>query len=159
MSAMVDLLRLNVHLAHFLVAKISSRAELLLFSRRALRYGGVFLRHIYVVALAAVIKQIIADLCEVVHALPTRKSPSIQHELAPQGIAKARASVGKEDLPMSKLHQLYAQKAAPTWSGSVTLDDPGCVKTRNKITHVPYLIAVVLFCLFCLISLLLEAFR
>jgi hypothetical protein len=60
---------------------------------------------------------------------------------------------------MSKLHQLYAQKAAPTWSGSVTLNDPGCVKTRNKITRVPYLIAVVLFCLFCLISLLLEAFR
>ena len=60
---------------------------------------------------------------------------------------------------MSKLHQLYAQKAAPTWSGSVvTLNDPGCV-TRNKITRVPYLIAVVLFCLFCLISLLLEAFR
>ena len=58
---------------------------------------------------------------------------------------------------MSKLHQLYAQKAAPAWSGSVvTLNDPGCVKTRNKITRVPYLIAVVLF---CLISLLLEAFR
>jgi hypothetical protein len=61
---------------------------------------------------------------------------------------------------MSKLHQLYAQKAAPTWSASVvTLNDPGCVKTRNKITRVPYLIAVVLFCLFCLISLLLEVFR
>jgi hypothetical protein len=61
---------------------------------------------------------------------------------------------------MSKLHQLYARKAAPTWSGSVvTLNDPGCVRTRNKITRVPYLIAVVLFCLFCLISLLLEAFR
>jgi hypothetical protein len=61
---------------------------------------------------------------------------------------------------MSKLHQLYAQKAAPTWPGSVvTLNDPGCVKTRNKITRVPYLIAVVLFGLFCLISLLLEASR
>ena len=64
---------------------------------------------------------------------------------------------------MSKSHQLYAQKAAPTWSGSVvTLNDPGCVKTRNKITRVPhliYLISVVLFCLFCLMSLLLEAFR
>jgi hypothetical protein len=61
---------------------------------------------------------------------------------------------------MSKLHQLYAQKAAPTWSGSVvTLNDPGCVNTRNRITRVPYLIAVVLFCLFCLISLLFEAFR
>jgi len=61
---------------------------------------------------------------------------------------------------MSKLHQLYAQKATPTWSASVvTLNDPGCVKTRNNITRVPYLIAVVLFCLFCLISLLLEAFR
>ena len=35
MPAMVDLLRLDVHLAHFLVAKISSRVELLLFSRRA----------------------------------------------------------------------------------------------------------------------------
>ena len=149
---MVNLLRLDVHLAHFLVAKISSRVAV-----------GVFLRHIYVVALAAVIKQIIADLCEVVHALATRKGPNTQHELAPQGIAKARASVGKEYLPMSKLHQLYAQKAAPTWSGSVvTLNDPGCVKTRNKITRVPhliYLISVVLFCLFCLISLLLEAFR
>ena len=111
-------------------------------------------------ALAAVIKQIIADLCELVHTLATRKVPNTQHELAPQGIAKARASVGKEYLPMSKLHQLYAQKAAPTWSGSVvTLNDPGCVKTRNKIARVPYLIAVVLFCLFCLISLLLEAFR
>ena len=61
---------------------------------------------------------------------------------------------------MSKLHQLYAQKAAPTWSPSVvTLNDPDRVKNRNKITRVPYLIAVVLFCLFCLISLLLEAFR
>ena len=61
---MVDLLRFDVHLAHFLVAKISSRVAV-----------GVFLRHIYVVALAAVIKQIIADLCEVVHTLPTRKVP------------------------------------------------------------------------------------
>ena len=61
---------------------------------------------------------------------------------------------------MSKSHQLYAQKAAPRWSGSVVaLNDPGCVKTRNKITRVPYLIAVVLFCLFYVISLLLEAFR
>ena len=61
---------------------------------------------------------------------------------------------------MSKLHQLYAQKAAPTWSASVVpLNDPGCVKTRNKITRVPYLIAVVLFCFFCLISLLLDAGR
>ena len=61
---------------------------------------------------------------------------------------------------MSKLHQLYDQKVVPAWSASVvTLNDPGCVKTQNKITRVPYLIAVVLFCLFCLISLLLEAFR
>ena len=61
---------------------------------------------------------------------------------------------------MSKLHQLYAQKAAPTWSASVVpLNDLGCVKTRNKITRVPYLIAVVLFCFFCLISLLLDAGR
>ena len=61
---------------------------------------------------------------------------------------------------MSKLHQLYPQKAAPTWSGSVvTLNDPDCVKTRNKIARVPYLIAVVLFGLFCLISLLLTASR
>ena len=42
---------------------------------------------------------------------------------------------------------------------SVPLNDLGCVKTRNKITRVPYLIAVVLFCLFCLISLLLTAGR
>ena len=45
---------------------------------------------------------------------------------------------------MSMLHQLYAQKAAPTWSGLVA--------TLNN----PYLIAVVFFGLFCLISLLLE---
>ena len=61
------------------------------------------------------------------------------------------------------LRELHAQKAAPTWSGSVvTLNDPGCVKTRNKITRIPYLIyliAVVLFCLFCLVSLLLETLR
>ena len=61
------------------------------------------------------------------------------------------------------LRELHAHKAAATWSGSVvTLNGPGCVKTRNKITRIPYLIyliAVVLFCLFCLISLLLEAFR
>ena len=48
---------------------------------------------------------------------------------------------------MSRLHQLYAQKAVPTRSGLVAkLNDP-------------YLIAVVLFCFFCLISLLLEAGR
>ena len=48
---------------------------------------------------------------------------------------------------MSSLHQVYAQKAAPTRSGLVAkLNDP-------------YLIAVVLFCLFCLISLLLTASR
>ena len=48
---------------------------------------------------------------------------------------------------MSKVHQLYAQKAAPTRSGLVAkLNDP-------------YLIAVVLFCFFCLISLLLDAGR
>ena len=88
-------------------------------------------------ALAAVIKQIIADLCELVHTLATRKVPNTQRELAPQSIAKARASVGKEYLPMSELHQLYAQKAAPTRSELVAkLNDP-------------YLIAVVLFCLFC----------
>ena len=47
---------------------------------------------------------------------------------------------------MSKLHELSAQKAAPAWSWSVaTLNDP-------------YLIAIVLFCLFCLVSLLLERF-
>jgi hypothetical protein len=46
---------------------------------------------------------------------------------------------------MSRLHQLYVQKAAPTQSGLVAkLNDP-------------YLIAVALFCLFCLISLLLTA--
>ena len=40
---------------------------------------------------------------------------------------------------MSKVHQLYAQKAAPTRSGLVAkLNDP-------------YLIAVVLFCLICLV--------
>ena len=42
MPAMVNLLRLDVHLAHFLVAKISSRVAV-----------AYFLRHIYVVALAA----------------------------------------------------------------------------------------------------------
>jgi hypothetical protein len=48
---------------------------------------------------------------------------------------------------MPRLHPLYPQKAAPTWSGLVArLNDP-------------YLIAVVLFCLFCLISLLLTAGR
>jgi hypothetical protein len=48
---------------------------------------------------------------------------------------------------MSRLHQLSAQEAAPTRSGFVAkLNDP-------------YLIAVVLFCLFCLISLLLDAGR
>ena len=52
--------------------------------------------------------------------------------------------------PMSKVHQLYAQKAAPTWSELVaTLNDP----------YLIYLIAIVLFCLFCLISLLLTAVR
>ena len=48
---------------------------------------------------------------------------------------------------MSRLRELYAEKAAPAWSWLVaTLNDP-------------YLIAVVLFCLFCLISLLLDAGR
>jgi hypothetical protein len=51
---------------------------------------------------------------------------------------------------MSKVHQLYAQKAAPTWSGLVArLNDP----------YLFYLFAVVLFCLFCLIGLLLIAVR
>ena len=51
---------------------------------------------------------------------------------------------------MSNLHQLYAQKAAPTWSELVArLNDP----------YLFYLFAVVLFCLFCLISLLLTAMR
>jgi len=48
---------------------------------------------------------------------------------------------------MSMLHQLYAQKAAPTWSGLVA--------TLNN----PYLIAIAffgLFGLFCVISLSLE---
>jgi hypothetical protein len=48
---------------------------------------------------------------------------------------------------MSELHQLYAKKAAPTRSGlAPKLNDP-------------YMIAVVLFCFFCLISLLLTAAR
>ena len=48
---------------------------------------------------------------------------------------------------MSRLRELYSQKAAPARSGLVaTLNDP-------------YPIAVVLFCLFCLISLLLTALR
>jgi hypothetical protein len=47
---------------------------------------------------------------------------------------------------MSKVHQLYAQKP----SGLVArLNDP----------YLIYLFAVVPFCLFCLISLLLEALR
>jgi hypothetical protein len=51
---------------------------------------------------------------------------------------------------MSSLHQVYAQKAAPTRSGLVArLNDP----------YLAYLIAVGLFCLFCLISLLLTAGR
>jgi len=48
---------------------------------------------------------------------------------------------------MTKLHQLYAQKAAPKWS-----------KLVPKLND-PYLIAVALFCFFCLISLLLTAGR
>jgi hypothetical protein len=48
---------------------------------------------------------------------------------------------------MTKLHQLYAQKAAPKWS-----------KLVPKLND-PYLIAVVLFSLFCMISLSLEAGR
>jgi hypothetical protein len=56
----------------------------------------------------------------------------------------------KGDLPMSEVHQLYAQKAPPTWSGLVArLNDP----------YLFHLFAVVLFCLFCLISLLLTAGR
>ena len=48
---------------------------------------------------------------------------------------------------MSKVHQLYAQKAAPAWSGLVArLNDP-------------YLFAVVSLGLFCLISFLLTAGR
>jgi hypothetical protein len=54
---------------------------------------------------------------------------------------------------MSGVHQLYAQKAAPAWSGLVArLNDP----------YLFYLFAVVLFCLFCLfclIRLLLTAVR
>ena len=51
---------------------------------------------------------------------------------------------------MSSLHQLYAQKAVPTPSELVAkLNDP----------YLAYLIAVGLFCLFCLISLLLTASR
>jgi hypothetical protein len=51
---------------------------------------------------------------------------------------------------MSKLRELYAekaapaQKAAPAWSWS------------GATLNAPYLIAIVLFCLFCLISLFLE---
>jgi hypothetical protein len=51
---------------------------------------------------------------------------------------------------MSKVHQLYAQKAAPTWSGLVA---------RLNDSYLIYLFAVVLFCLFYLISLLLTAGR
>ena len=49
---------------------------------------------------------------------------------------------------MSEVHQLYAQKAPPTWPELVArLNDP----------YLFHLFAVVLFCLFCLISLLLTA--
>jgi hypothetical protein len=48
---------------------------------------------------------------------------------------------------MSRLHQLYAQKAAPTRSELVAkLNDPYLIAV----------VAVVLFCLFCLISLLFD---
>ena len=48
------------------------------------------------------------------------------------------------------LRELHVQKAASTQSGLVArLNDP----------YLFYLFAVGLFCLFCLISLLLEAFR
>ena len=51
---------------------------------------------------------------------------------------------------MSEVHQLYAQKAAPAWFGlAARLNDP----------YLFYLFAVGLFCLFCLISLLLTAVR
>ena len=51
---------------------------------------------------------------------------------------------------MATLHELYPQKAAPARPGLVaTLNDPYLIN----------LIAVALFCLFCLISLLLTAGR
>jgi hypothetical protein len=51
---------------------------------------------------------------------------------------------------MSEVHKLYAQKAVPTPSELVAkLNDP----------YLAHLIAVGLFCLFCLISLLLTAVR
>ena len=93
-----------------MVAKISSRAchfdpslivELLLFSRRSftlrLRYGDIFLRHIYVVALAALIKQIIAGLCEVVHTLPTLKVPmNTRGTESTRPHSESKANIGKE---------------------------------------------------------------
>ena len=57
---------------------------------------------------------------------------------------RTTATVGKGDLPMSRLCELFAEKAAPAWSWLVaTFNDPN-------------LIAVVFF---CLISLLLTAGR
>jgi hypothetical protein len=39
--------------------------------------------------------------------------------------ARATETVGKGDLPMSRLRELYAEKAAPAWSCLVaTLNDP-----------------------------------